>query len=481
MSHIVVVGGGITGLAGALALAEAREDGSQPDLTVTLLEADSRLGGKLSTTPFAGLEIDAGADAFLARVPWAIDLCRRLGLADRLISPREAGAYVWSRGRLRRLPAGLALGVPGEIWPVLRSGILSPAGLARAGMEPLLPGARTSGPGATDSLGGLLRARFGGQVLERLVDPLVGGIYAGDADRMSLAATAPQIAELAGQGRSMLMAVRRQRRAAASRPAGPTFYAHPGGMGALVEAIADRLHGAEGVEVRSATSVERIESTPGGGYTLVTGPSAANRRRIDADGVVVATPTGPAAAALRELAPSVAYALDGIEYAGVVMVTLAVPTAAIDRELDATGLLVPKPEQRTLTACSWASTKWPQWNPPGLTILRASAGRAGDDHALDLADGPLMEAVLADLHRLMGLRADPVEVRITRWPASFPQYHPGHLARVAAIEGALAQAAPGVVLAGAAYRGIGIPACVRQGTEAAAAVLARLTIAPANG
>ncbi len=413
MTHVVVVGGGITGLACALELADA-------GARVTLLEASDRLGGNIRTTRFAGLDVDEAADAFLARVPEAVALCRRLGLEDDLVSPAIGSAYVWSRGELRRLPPGLVLGVPAELLPVARSGILSIGGMARAAIEPVLP----RRPAPNDALGPMVSNRFGRELLERLVDPLIGGINAGDSDRLSAGAVTPQIDAAARRSRSLLLGLRAERKAHPPDPHAPVFYTVRGGVGRLVDALVDALSShSSPVEVSLDSSVTGVE-VDSSGVTVLTGSSATNRR-LAADGAVFACPAGPAAAALAELSPPVAATLREIDYASVALVTLAFDDAAIDRELDASGLLVPKPEQRTVTACSWASSKWSHWRVPGQTIIRASAGRDGDDHALQLDDAGLVEAVLEDLRRLMAVRADPTEVRVSRWIRSFPQYRPG--------------------------------------------------------
>lgn len=447
--HVVVAGGGITGLVTAWAL---RRHPSRP--AVTLFEADDRLGGKILGTPFAGLpNVEAGPDMFLTRVPWALELCADLGLGDRLVHPTTGRAYVWHRGRLHPIPAGLVLGVPAGVASLARSSLLSWRGKARAAVEPLLP--RTD-PG--DNLGRFLRRRFGDEVVELLVDPLIGGINAGDADHLSLGASAPQLADAAGRRRSMLLSLRGQA-PAGTGTAAPPFATPEGGLGTIVAALAAGL---DGVDVRLGTPAPPVE------------PAGAGRWRVgdvEADAVVAAVPAFRATDLLGTVAPEAASIARGVPYASVAVVTLAVPEAAIPRPLDASGHLVPKPEQRHLTACSWASSKWAHWRVPGQVVLRASLGRFGDEHAIDLDDDALVAAALDDLAEQIGLAGDPTEVRITRWARSFPQYLPGHAGRVAALARSLP---PGVVVAGAAYGGVGIPACIRHGREAAAAVAARL-------
>jgi len=444
MAHVVVVGGGITGLAAAFELTQQAEPPA-----VTVLEASDRVGGKILTTSFEGRSIDAGADSVLARVPWAVDLFRELGLGDELIAPATGRAFVWWRGALHAIPPGLVLGVPTGLPALARSGLLSWRGKGRAAVEPLLP--HTDGD---DDLGLTVRQRFGSEVYDRLVGPLVGSINAADPARISLAATAPQLAEAVARHRSLLLGLRSPSRASA----GPVFLTYPEGLGCVVERLEARLR-ESGTDVRLASPAGIIERTAAGGYAVA---------GIDADAVVLTTPAAAAGASLASVAPEAAAGIARIRYASVVMVTLAFPATAAGR-LDGSGYLVPVAEQRHVTACSWGSSKWPHWAPDDdHVVLRASLGRAGDEHVIEFDDGALVEATLADLRRHLGVRGDPTAVRVTRWPRSFPQYEPGHLDRVAAIEAALPA---GVVVAGAAYRGIGIASCVRQGRAAACAAM----------
>jgi protoporphyrinogen/coproporphyrinogen III oxidase len=444
VTHVVVVGGGITGLAAAFELSR-----SPAPPTVTLLEASERLGGKILTTPFAGRPVDAGADSVLARVPWAVDLVSDLGLADELVAPATGQASIWWHGALHPIPPGLVLGVPTGLPTVARSHLLSWRGKARAALEPLLP--RTDGD---DDLGLTVRRRFGAEVYDRLVGPLVGSINAADPAHISLAATAPQLAEAAARHRSLLLGLR----APSTATPGPVFLTHPEGLGHVVHRLAARLRDT-GVDLRIGRPSGPIERT---------GPARLTVGGLDADAVVLTTPAAAAADALTLLAADAAAGLRHIRYSSVVMVTLALPPGAVDR-LDGSGYLVPITEQRHVTACSWGSSKWPHWAPGGdHVVLRASLGRDGDEHALDLDDEAVVGATLDDLRRHLGVGGEPVHVRVTRWPRSFPQYEPGHLDRVAAVEAALPA---GVVLAGAAYRGVGIASCVRQGRDAARAAL----------
>jgi oxygen-dependent protoporphyrinogen oxidase len=445
--HVVVVGGGITGLTAAF---ELRRTADPP--AVTVLEASDRLGGKILTTPFAGLPaVDAGPDSVLARVPWAVDLLRDLALDDQLVAPATGKASLWWRGELHPIPPGLVLGLPTGLPALARSRLLSWPGKARAAVEPLLP--RTSGD---DDLGLTVRRRFGSEVYDRLVGPLIGSINAADPQRISLAACAPQVAEAAARHRSLLLGLRANRPAA---PGAPVFLTHPDGLGHVVHRLAVILRD-DGVDLRVGQ--------PAG--TIIHDGERYRVGGLAADAVVLTVPADVAAAALDEVAPAAGPRLRAMRFASVAMVTLALADHAVGRHLDGSGYLVPAAAQRHITACSWASSKWAHLHRDGQVVLRASLGRDGDERALDLDDDALVAATLDDLRLHLGLRADPTAVRVSRWPRSFPQYEPGHLDRVAAIEASLPA---GVVVAGSSYRGLGIASCIRQGREAARTTVAR--------
>lgn len=444
---VAVVGGGITGVAAAL---ELRRCGPTPP-EVVLYEAEPSLGGKIGGAPFAGLpNVDTGADAFLARVPEAVALARDVGLGDELVSPEPVGAAVWHDG-LWDIPEGLVLGLPGRIGPLATTGLLSWKGKARAAIEPLLP--RTSLD--DDSVGAFVRARFGDEVHDRLVDALVGSIYATDTDRFSLDEV-PQLAALARGHRSVLLGARRaaaSTRGTGSAAAAPIFNAPRGGMSDLVQATAAEFEAAGGT-IRCSTPATDLAPAPRPGRP---------KWQIDGsdhDAVVLACPPAATARLLADVAPPAAELLTSAETADVVMVTLHVAAGDWPSRLAGrSGYLVPKPDQRSVTAVSFGSQKWAHWRPPdGGEILRVSLGRDGMP-VLHLSDDELLTRTLDDLELHLGLRISPVDHRITRWPAAFAQYRPGHRSWVDAVEGSLPD---GLFVAGAGYRGIGIPACVRQ-------------------
>jgi oxygen-dependent protoporphyrinogen oxidase len=446
---VVVVGAGITGLATAWYLRQA-------GAAVTVVEAGDHPGGKIQTRQLAGVPVEAGPDTFLARVPWAVDLCRELGLGDDLVAPATGKAWLWIGERLRPLPERHVLGVPTALGPLVRSGVLSRAGVARAALDLVLP--RTA-LAADPSVADVVRRRMGRQVVDRLVEPLVGGINAGRADVLSLAATARPIAEGAKRSRSLVLGLR----GAKPGPGGPVFLGLTGGLHRLVDRLVEEVD-----DLRPGTAVTRITAAPAGGYRLECDGSP----DLEAAAVVVTVPSFVAAGMLAELSPGAAGHLAAIRHASVATATLAYRPDALARPLEGAGMLVPRVEGRLITACTWSTSKWPALAASGMVLLRASTGRDGDDRAMVLDDTEVVRRAHGELAEALDLRQDPVASLVSRWPRGFPQYDVGHQARVDAIEAALAADAPGVLVAGAAYRGLGIAACVEQARRAAALVTA---------
>ena len=460
---MVVVGGGITGLASAWELSRG-----EPDCRVVLLEAGPAPGGKIRAGSVAGVDLELGPDAFLARVPHATELCAELGIRDELVSPAAGHAYVWSRGRLRRLPPGLVLGVPSDLGALARSGIVGPVGLARAGLDLVLPAARGD---ADRSVGEIVAGRFGREVHQRLVDPLVGGINAGRSELLSARAVAPQLDAAARSHRSLLLGLRRQ---AAPPSDQPVFLTHPRGLTHVVVELERRLRDA-GVEIRTGAGVTALERRPAG-WAVTTGAAsgpAGRARSVEARAVVLTTPAPVTAGLLAGVCPTASQELGSIEHASVVVATFAYRPDALPGPLDGSGFLVPRPEGRLSTAATFLSTKWAHLARPGVVFVRVSAGRYRDDRAIRLTDAEVGRALHDELAEAIGLTEAPVEARVTRWQQAFPQYAVGHLDRVARIEAAVA-GVPGLAVAGCAMRGIGIPACIAQGRQAAERVRAGL-------
>lgn len=456
--HVVVIGGGISGLAAAH---RALDGGAR----VTVLEASGRLGGKLRAGEIAGVPVDLGAESMLARRPEAVDLARAVGLGERLQPPATATAALWTRGALRPMPKGHVMGVPGDLQLLASSGVVSEQGLARIEEDRALP--RTE-VGEDVAVGEYVAARLGREVVDRLVEPLLGGVYAGDAYRISLRAAVPQLFEAARAERSLIEGVRAIQARAAARPVpeGPVFMGIDGGIGTLPGAVADAVR-AKGGEILLNTAVDGLRRTGD------TWEVRAGDRALVADAVVLATPAAPAARLLAELAPAASAELDTVEYASMALVTMAFRRADLETVPGGSGFLVPPVDGRKIKASTFASHKW-GWigaADPDLFVLRTSIGRYGDDADLARDDAELVDLSRADLRTAVGLTAAPVAETVTRWDGGLPQYPVGHLERVARIHRAVAEL-PGLEVCGALYEGVGIPACVASAHKAADAVLA---------
>ncbi|SDL76885.1 protoporphyrinogen oxidase [Streptomyces wuyuanensis] len=454
--RVVVIGGGIAGLAAAHRLATS-------GARVTLLEATDRLGGKLRAGEIAGAPVDLGAESMLARRPEAVALARAVGLGDRLRAPATTTASVWTRDALRPMPKGHVMGVPGS--PDALSGLLSAEGIARIGRERELPPAEL---GDDVAVGGFVAERLGREVVDRLVEPLLGGVYAGDAYRISMRAAVPALFDAArAAGGNLLDGVREvQRRAAERQDTGPVFMGLDGGIGTFPPAVADAVRAAGG-EILTGTPV--LGLTHGtDGWRIRT-----DERELTADGIVLATPAWSASALLADAAPAAAAELARVEYASMALVTLAFRSADTAALPAGSGFLVPPVDGRTIKASTFSAQKW-GWvadSAPGLFLLRTSVGRYGEEEQLDREDDDLVAASLKDLSEATGLSARPVATEVTRWIGGLPQYPVGHLDRVARIRDAVA-ALPGLRVCGAAYDGVGIPACIGSGRRAADEIVA---------
>lgn len=487
----------MAGLSAAWELSQQR-DGDTPRIVV--LEAGSRTGGKVRSTEFCGRTVDLAADAFLARRPEATGLCDELGLTDALVAPGASGASLWIRGRLRLMPDGVNLGVPTKAWPVIRSGILGPGGLLRAGIDLVAP--HRGDPQATQdrSVGDIVGTRLGHQVVERLVDPLIGGIHAGGVDDLSAEATFPPLLAAERQSGSLIRALRRPPTpgqipsAPPPRPGSeppPVFWSMLGGNARLPAELAAAL-AARGTAVHTGVAVESMDRLPedesgrtwrltlagdAGGVPGTTGSSDTGRT-LDVDAVVLAVPAGQAAGLLERHAPLASSLLGSIEHSSVTVVTLSLPTGSIRSELIGTGFLVPRSSpidghSALITGCTYLTRKWPQLARPDDELIRLSVGRHGDVRPDSLDDDELTAATVAELSAVLDITAPPRQSLVTRWDGAFPQYTVGHLSRTSTIELAVA-ALPGVAVAGAAYRGVGIPAVVGSGRSAARTVLTSL-------
>ena len=446
---LVVVGGGIAGLAAAHRLATIA-----PDAELTVIERDERLGGKLVTERGEGYVVEGAADSFLSRKPRGIGLVEELGFAGTLVGrrPEHARSFVRRDGELHPLPEGLTGMIPTDLAALEKSALLSPEGRVRLAAEVEVP---PEPAGGDESIASFVSRRFGAEAYERLVEPLLTGIYGGDGAQLSIQATFPNLRALELEHGSLLRGLRTQ-----LQPSGdyPPFVSFRDGMGALVDALAAELAGARVDTGRAATAVRRRSS---GWEVELDGTEV-----LDADGLVLAVPAFDVAALLAELDADLAGELSAIPYASSAIVTLAYPADA--HRLDGYGYLVPRAEGSDVLACTWSSSKWKGRAPAGRSLIRVYLGRFGERDVTADFDEELLALSRREL-RVLEIEAEPERTWIHRWPRGMPQYVLGHLERVERIASAL-ERHPGLGLAGAAYRGVGIPDCIHSGEEAARSV-----------
>jgi protoporphyrinogen/coproporphyrinogen III oxidase len=478
--HVVIVGGGIAGLAAAFFL---RDEPVQ----VTVLEGSPRLGGKLSVSEIAGVAVDEGAEALLVTRPEGTGLIAQVGLGEQRVQPGTTSSAIWTRGALRPLPRRQFMGVPSDMAELARSGVLSGAGVARASRDLELPATAREGD---VPVAGYVGARLGAEVVDRLVDPLLGGVYAGRSADLSFDATLPALAAASRRYRSLAEAAgsllpapaprsasdQAETAASGTRSGGPVFTTLGGGLGLLPAFLAK----ASGADVRM-TSMARELSRAGRGWRLAVG-SAAAEEHVEADAVILAVPARPAGRLLTGVpgASAAVTAFGEISYASMAIVTLAYPRPAFPGAglgaLGWSGYLVPAVDGRAVKAVTFSTVKWPHLaaaTVPGaepLEIVRCSVGRIGEEALLQRDDDDLVALAAAQLAQATGVRGAPAASRVTRWGGALPQYTVGHLDRVARIRATLA-AQPGLAVCGAAYDGVGIPACVATARAAASQVM----------
>jgi oxygen-dependent protoporphyrinogen oxidase len=453
----VVVGAGITGAAAAWQLSQ-----SLPDSQVTVLEAADRIGGKLRVSDVDGVPVDAGAESFLLARPEARSLIRDIGWSDRIEEQAVMGAGLWLEQGLRRLPRGQVMGVPTDLAELAGADVLSLRGLLRIPLDHVLA---PTDFGDDVSVGDFVAARLGQEVVDKLVEPLLGGVYAGHASRLSFEAALPSLAAAARQRRSLLSAVQRVGR----RHPGPAFGTVMGGMGLLPQRVLTQ----SGANVRTGTTATGISRTTDG-WSVRTRDHRGRDQVQTADAVIVAVPATPASRLLKPIAPFAAAELSTIDYASVAVVTFVVDGQAVP-EVAGTGFLVPPVSGRFIKAATFSSQKW---DSVGMAagvrkVLRTSVGRYGETVDLQLEDDEIADRAWADLREAIGVRGRPQASRVSRWGGGLPQYEVGHVGRVRRIRRALA-AFPTIGLAGAALDGVGIPACIASGQAAAEAVVANL-------
>jgi oxygen-dependent protoporphyrinogen oxidase len=456
MNRIVIIGGGISGLAAAHRILELNQAAH-----VTILEASNRLGGTIHTEHRGGFLLERGPDSFISEKPQAIALAKRLGLESQLIQTNEEyrRSFIVRDGRLRAVHEGLQLMAPSRMWPFITSDIFSLPGKMRMAADLFLP--RKSTNGTTDeSLASFVRRRLGEEALARMAQPMVGGIYTADPETLSLRATLPRFLDMEQKHRSLILAMLRQGRAAKTGTSGARyslFLSFDRGMQVLVDALT-RIN----ADFFLNTRVQRV--TYDQGWRIYTD----KEERFEADAVCLAVPAYVAASLLRDA--RLAEKLRAIKYASTATINFGYRRAAIAHPLNGFGFVVPVIEKRSLIACTFSNVKFSGRAPEGHVLLRAFAGGALQPEIFALDETEMATRVEADLRELLGIREDPCLIEVAKWERSMPQYEVGHLERVSDIE-KLAGELPGLALAGNAYRGAGIPDCVRSGEKAAEAML----------
>ena len=481
MKRVVIIGGGISGLSTAYFLVEeAREKGIK-DLEITLLEKSGKTGGNIVTEEVDGFLIEGGPDCFLSEKPWAMALCMRLGLGERLqpTSTPRGRTFVLSRGRLHLLPEGVILMVPTKMLPMITSTLISLPGKIRMGLELFVPKRKDKGD---ETLGAFVRRRLGSEALDKIAEPLVAGVHAGDPDFMSIRASFPKFVEMEEQYGSLIKgmlarmagmkggAAKKPDPAAASAPGLPgmkrptMFVTLKGGLTDLTEAILDKI---KDVAIKTETAVKTIREV-GGAYEV----ELAGGATIVADAVIAATPAHVTSTLLKDVDAALSEKLTTIPYVSTATVSIGFNRAEVSHPLDGFGFVVPRTEGRRIMAASWSSVKWAGRAPEGKVLIRCFVGGASNAELVELSDEEMTAMVREELKDIMGIDAEPVLVKIYRWRRAMPQYNVGHEERVADIEGAVAEH-PGLYLTGSAFRGIGISDTVREAEATAKKVFQR--------
>lgn len=467
LRHLTVIGGGIAGLAAAYAAVQRVGQDGLP-LRVTLIEAEPRWGGKILTDRTDGFVIEGGPDTFLATKPRGVGLCRELGLEARLhgTNQQQKNTYVMRSGRLAPLPEGLMMMIPSKFGPMLRTSLLSWPQKTRMGIDFLLPPQPANGD---ESLGAFVSRRLGRAAYERLIEPLMSGIYAGDGDKLSLQSTFPYLRDMENRHGGLIKGALAARKKMASngnsRPGSRSIFLTPTtGLAEIVEELVSRLQ-AGGADLRAGVPAARIRRSSNG-YQVV----LASGETIETQALVLASPAYASGGLLEELDPALAAELHAIEYTSTATISLAYRLSDLPRPLDGYGYVIPRREGRRALACTWTSTKFPHRAPEGYALLRVFAGRAGQEADIPWDETGLLKLAREEVQHTLGISAEPLLSRVFLWEKAMPQYNLGHPARLERINAAL-QKWPALALAGNGYRGIGIPDCIHSGEAAVSRVL----------
>ena len=474
LKRVVIVGGGISGLSAAFALLEQARSKDVP-FQCTIVEEQDYLGGKIVTNRRDGVITEGGPDSFLTTKPAALALCEKLGLSSQLINTNQENAqtFTYSKGRLRQFPQGLISMVPTKVGPLFHSGVLSWAGIVRMGADWIIP--RRARTNAEETLAEFFSRRLGSEAFDRLIEPLVSGIYAGDANELSVDATFPHLVELERKHGSLIKgALAMQRVRPSHKPdakARTLFTTLRGGLGDLITSLTERLSEA-GVSLRRGTNVRTVQ-------TLGARADPAYRLELEggdvleAEAVILATPAYVSASLLRPLDDEVSTFLDQIPYASTMTISMVFPEPEVKRLIRGYGFVVPRVENRSLIAATWSSMKWAERAPAGQCLVRCYLGGRGREHLLDLDDSELTGRACRELETIAGIQSRPLHVEVYRWPRAMPQYIRGHRERVRHIRERVARQ-PGLYVTGAAYDGIGIPDCIRDADQTSAKLSAYL-------
>lgn len=473
MKRVVIIGGGISGLAAAHRLTELTRETKRP-LEITLLEASSRLGGIIQTEHRDGFLLERGPDSFISEKPEAVALAKRLGIESRLIHTNDEHrrSFIVRNGRLRAVPEGFQLLAPSRIWPFVTTDIFSAAGKLRMAADLFLP--RTYANGNNDeSLASFVTRRLGKEALDRMAQPMVGGIYTADPTTLSLRATLPRFLDMERRHRSIILAMLRQRKAnknevsGVSGPRYSLFLSFDQGMQVLTDEL-ERSITAAGATIELNSKVKSLDHGPDG-WTITT----SNGSKVTADGVCLSIPAYSAASLLERIDNDLAQQLRAIEYTSTATINFAYRRDDVRHPLDGFGFVVPFIERRALIACTFSSVKFSGRAPEQHVLLRAFVGGALQPEIFRLDEAEMVAQVRSDLEQLLSIQGQPIFVETAKWSRSMPQYYVGHLERVGAVE-AQVSSLNAIALAGNSYRGAGIPDCIRSGEAAAEKLMNRV-------
>lgn len=468
MKKIIIVGGGIAGLAAAYRIQEEIA-GKGAAIECVVVESSNRFGGKILTARFDGFIVEGGPDSFISQKPGAIELCKKLGIADRLVgtNPDQTSTYVYTGKKMRPMPDGLSLMVPTKFAPFVMSPLFSLSGKIRMGMDLLIP---KKSDDSDESLASFIRRRLGEEALRKMAEPMLAGIYASDPEKMSIKATFPMFVQAEQKYRSLILGMLARKRQ--QQPPAPTtnppyslFMTLKNGLGELVETLIEK---SPAITFRTGVNVRAVLRGPGGGpgWRLAT----ADGEDLAADAVILAPPANIAAAMLEETAPQVTNLLIRINYVSTAAVTLAYRKEGFSHPLNGFGFVVPKDEKRKIMACTWTSTKFPRRAPKDFVLIRCFVGGALQEELAEQDAKTLAEMVQNELLEIMGVREKPVFCRVYSNRKANVQYHVGHEALIGQVQREL-KSFPGLFLSGSAYTGIGIPDCIQNGSRAAEAAI----------